>query len=101
MARNDEPGMPKAKKPTSGSGKWTKYQRNYVKGDADWAKVDEALILAALSSVTAEGAALLFGTTRDKGALVLTVCDGDERVKLYASTREEMNEHLRSISDLI
>jgi len=101
MARNDEPGMPKAKKQTAGSGKWSKYQPAGVKGSADWSKVDEALILAALASITSEGAALLFGSTRDKGALVLTICDGDERVKFYATTHDEMNSHLRDVADIM
>jgi hypothetical protein len=99
MARNDEPGQAKQRKGTSGSGKWSKYQPKSQNGELDWSKVDEAAILIALSNVTKEGAALLFGKTRDGGALVLTVCDGDERLKLYATTHEEMGVHLREVAD--
>lgn len=99
MARDNEPGMAKAKKGTSGSGKWTKYQQTKSTTKADWAKVDEAAILLAITAVTKEGGALLFGVTRDGGVLSLTVCDGDERLKLYATTPEEMAVHLREIAD--
>lgn len=99
MPRQHEPGMPSTKKTTSGSGKWTKYQANGKPKDADWSKVDVELLVAAIVSVTGEGAALLLSRTRDGGALCLTLCDGDDRLKLYASTREEMNDHLRGIAD--
>jgi len=99
MARDNEPGMPKPRKGTSGSGKWSKYRPETTGRTVEWAKVDEAAILVAIGNVTSEGAALLFGVTRDRGALVLTVCDGDERLKLYAATPEEMAVHLREIAD--
>jgi hypothetical protein len=99
MARDNEPGMTPKRKGTSGSGKWTKYKARENSGDADWSKVDEALLLAALVTVTKEGAALLFSRTKDGGALCLTLCDGDDRMKLYGRTREEMNDHLRALAD--
>jgi hypothetical protein len=99
MARNEEPGQAKPRGKTSGSGKWTKYKPNAGKDKPSWAKVDEAGILVAIARVTEEGAALLFGVTRDGGALVLTICDGDERLKLYGTSTDEMGVHLREVAD--
>jgi hypothetical protein len=97
MARNHEPGMPPPRNKTSGSGKWTKYTPKKEVVQVAWDEVNNALVSTAVAEVTRGGDALLFGATRDGGALVLTVCSGDERVKFYASTPEEMNSHLENI----
>lgn len=99
MARDVEPGMPRQKKGTAGSGKWSDYKPNAPKEVLSWSKVDEAAILVALSNVTGAGAALLFAVTRDGGALVVTLCDGDQRYKLYANNVDEMGVHLRELAD--
>jgi hypothetical protein len=99
MANETEPGMPRNKKPTKAQGKYSKYQARTSDVKATWSAVDEALILVALTNVTDDGAALLFGTTGDGGALVLTIYDGGVPVKLYARSSEEMNDHLRKIAD--
>lgn len=99
MARNNEPGMGRAKKQTSGSGKWSKYNGQQGNGDATWGKVDASAIVAALVAVTDAGGALLLGKTRTGGALVITVCDGDDRIKFYSTTREETCDQLGQITD--
>jgi hypothetical protein len=97
MARNHEPGMPPKKSATSGSGKWTKYTPKKTVEQVAWDECNSALIATAVCEVTRGGDALLFGATRDGGALVLTVCSGDERVKFYANAPEEMDTHLENI----
>jgi len=81
------------------SGKWSKYTQAKAKGDASWAKVDISSVFAALVAVTNAGNAILFSKTRDGGALVITLCEGDERAKFYSSTKEECEEQLSIIAD--
>lgn len=99
MARDNEPGMPSTRVGKSGSGKWSTYTgRPGGTKTADWSKVSEEALLGAISAVTANGAALLFGRTRDGGTLCLTLCDGDQRLKLYGDANE-MSVHLRELWD--
>jgi len=50
-----------------------------------------------LDTVLAEGAAVMVGRTRDGGALVLTVLDGDNRHRTYCSTNAELEAALESL----
>jgi len=86
-------------KPTSGSGRWSMYRPAERSAGPLWEHVRDHAILSALIEVTSHGAALLFGTTRDGGSLVVTLCDGDQRIKFYARTANEMTEHLLKIAD--
>lgn len=99
MARNEEPGMKANRNRTGGSGKWSKYTQKKAEVEADWSKVDMPTLFGAIVAITNAGGALLLGKTRDGGALVITVCEGDERAKFYATTREEAHEHLELITD--
>lgn len=97
MAREQEPGMPNPKKQRHASGRWTKYEPTTQGTRVSWGDVDQLSIAAAIQEVVESGAALIFGATRDGGALALTVCDGDERLKLYSPTAEGMNKHLHDV----
>lgn len=102
MARANEPGMPGKKHgKTSGSGKWSQYGGARRGAEADWGAVDPGLLLDAVRAITAVGDAVLFGVTRSGGTLVCTVCSGEERLKLYATTIEEMHEHLKGLVDYV
>lgn len=86
-------------RPTSGSGKWSRYAPPLAAECVSWADVEAQEVLAAISAVTAEGDAVLFSRTRDGGALVITVCAGDERVKLYATSVLLMAGHLQALAN--
>lgn len=51
----------------------------------------------ACDKVLAQGAAIMVGHTRDGGALVLTVLDGDQRHRTYCSNVGELEAALESI----
>jgi len=52
----------------------------------------------ALDKVLAQGCAVLVGTTRDGGALVLTVLDGDQRHRTYCSNYDELAAAVKALS---
>lgn len=52
----------------------------------------------ALDKVLSAGCAVLVGHTRDGGALVLTVLDGDQRHRTYCSTDVELDAAVKSLS---
>lgn len=97
MPRNNEPGMPKANGKKDGQGKWTKYNPKGPATTIDWDEVSAPLIGELVQAVTRDGSALLLGKTRDGGALVITICAGDERAKFYAATHEELAAHVQNI----
>lgn len=99
MARDNEPGMGKAKGATNGSGKWSKYNGSAATEAVSWAKVDTSAVLDALVAITDAGGALLLGKTRDGGSFAITVCQGDERGKFYATTAAECIKHLAFIAE--
>jgi hypothetical protein len=47
-------------------------------------------IAEVLDVVTAAGCALMLGRTRDGGALVLTILDGDDRYRTYCANNTEL-----------
>lgn len=61
----------------------------------------EADLGACLCHVLSAGCALLVGATADLGALSVTLYDGDQRWREYASTPEELAEVLLAIQDHI
>jgi len=50
-----------------------------------------ATIGIVLDEVLAAGCAIMLGRTRDGGALVCTVLDGEERHRSYASSEQELD----------
>lgn len=101
MARDNEPGMRRTNgQRAGGSGKWSKYRAGSRSDKRfSWSGVDSSIILDAVVSVTAGGAAIMFGQTRDGGCGVVTVCDGDDRLKLYGNSVEQMEEELRQLHE--
>lgn len=51
----------------------------------------------ALDTVLAQGCAFMFGLTRDGGAMVLTVLDGDERHRTYCSSQHDLEQAIEAI----
>lgn len=89
--------MPRQGKPTKTQGKWSKYTPAPHKAEISWDEVSQPLIGEMVGAVTRDGSAVLLGTTRDGGALVVTVCAGDERAKFYASSLEEVASMMQNI----
>ena len=99
MPRDNEPGQGKRKGTTSGSGKTSRYAPQAPTKPARWADVDSGYIQDALDALQSAGDALLLGASRDGSVLVATVCSGDERVKFYAKSPQEMDKHLVDIKE--
>lgn len=66
---------------------------------ATWEDAEQETLWRAIQEVTNQGGALMFGLTRDGGACVLTVMDGDERIKQYATGPDEVAELLREVRE--
>lgn len=98
MARDDEPGMGKAKGTKNAKSKWTKYTPTASTKACFWEEISAPLIGELVGCVTRDGDAILLGTTRDGGAFAITVCSGDERIKFYARSSDEL---AKIITDLI
>jgi hypothetical protein len=61
---------------------------------------DISALGVALDKVLGAGCAILLGRTRDGGALVLTVLDGELRHRTYCSTSTELEQAISSLSYL-
>lgn len=56
------------------------------------------LLAAALHAALQDGAAVMFGATRDQGALVVTLLHGSERAKAYPSSTPELEQCLTDLA---
>lgn len=54
----------------------------------------------ALQVLVESGCAIIIGQTRDGGAMVLTILDGDDRHRTYASNEVELQEVFDAIIDM-
>jgi len=63
----------------------------------DWSTVDANLLRGAVDSVAKAGGAIMFGITADGGAYSLCLLQGDQKVKEYPHSTEELNETLRGM----
>lgn len=97
MARNHEPGMPNAKKQTSGSGRWTNYEPVRGTSSISWDEVSTTGIVKLVQVTTRAGDAILFGCTSDGGTLAITLCSGERRIKFYGRTVEELESRMHEI----
>jgi hypothetical protein len=89
MPRENEPGVGKADGGRTGKASWTKYTKKAADTSVSWDEVEPGHLGALVHAVTRAGDAVLFGKSRDGGTLVITICAGDERIKFYASSREQ------------
>lgn len=95
MPNDKEPGVPRGSKPKAYR---SAYNRPSKKDPVRWGDVDAVSILDALDACQSAGDALLLGATRDGGALVITVCSGDERFKYYPTSASDAEETLVDIT---
>lgn len=54
-------------------------------------------LTTAVELLVKSGCAVMFGATRDDGAVVFTILDGDNRHRTYCSNDEEFHEAIESI----
>lgn len=71
------------------------------KDAASWEEAEAQDLWRTVCEVTSAGDALMFGRTRDGGALVLTVLSGEERVRNYASNAEEIADLLKRLREAV
>ena len=97
MARDNEPGQAKQAGKKRSESKWTKYQPAPRENQCSWDEVSSSMIGEIVGAVTRGGDAILFGTTQDGGALVITICSGSERIKFYGSTEAEISTMMQRV----
>lgn len=61
--------------------------------------VDKVVLVAALDAVVSVGAALLVGSTRDGGAVNLTLMNGNDRIKVFCANADELTAALADLRD--
>lgn len=98
MSSRREPGMPPERGKASGSGQKSRYSGARSTSPVRWGECDGSAVIACMDALQSAGDALLMGCSRDGNVLIITVCSGDERVKFYAKSAKEMNEHLFDIT---
>jgi hypothetical protein len=53
---------------------------------------DTAMVAQAIDRVLTSGCAIMLGQTRDGGALVITILEGDNRHRTYCSDEQELDD---------
>lgn len=72
---------------------------NYRPALDGFSSLDPVVLLATIYSVIASGAAVQFSCTRDFGALVVTVLDGNDRHKQYPTDAQEIAQCIQDLKD--
>lgn len=62
-----------------------------TQGDASWERVSDSLITWLVRRVSAEGGLVTFGTTRDGGALKVSIYDSGEKHDEYFGAQEDIS----------
>lgn len=71
--------------------------RDYRPGIDALTAVNKELLAVAILSAVEHGCALMFGATRDGGAVALTLLDGNDRHKLYPQNVQELDQALQDL----
>jgi len=82
-----------SKRAASGGGLLGRLNHTEGKSSAEtvsWASVPGTLVSWLVEYCSQEGAAVMFGTTRDGGALVLTIFDGGKKHSEYFGSGQDM-----------
>lgn len=75
-------------------------RRRRTRRKVSWADTDAAGLGALIVRASYQNAALLFGTTRDGGALTLTIYWDGDRETLYVNDPDELENTLSEVWDL-
>jgi hypothetical protein len=95
--QNAKSGNPPVKHPNVGGGDRTS-RRNagpVPRSTISWGDVPNQLLRDAVVAVTDAGAAFLISTTTDRGALSITVLDGNDKIREYPHNVDEAELTLR------
>lgn len=81
-------------KPQSGklTRKWGQIRAGSDVARLGWETCDGAAVMALVCAVTNQGGAIILGRTRDGGALMVTILDGDETLKEYIPSGTDVTE---------
>lgn len=100
MTRGKSYGEQNGKNPKAGAAAPTGKRRRHsgnVANPADWGSVDAEQLQRAIESVTATGAAIRFGYTRDMGAYAVGFYENGESETEYVPPSEDMSLWLQGV----
>lgn len=83
-------------------GMWDKnnaVSRDYAPALDALKAIDSKVLTDALLSVVEHGCALMIGATRDKGAISLTLLDGNDRHRVYPTDVQELHQALLDLTE--
>ena len=69
----------------------TRREKRGMGGTIDWSAADPGWILALIIAATRAGDTVTFATTRDAGALKVTIYDGTQRYEEYCRPTEDIS----------
>jgi hypothetical protein len=55
------------------------------------------MVAQALDTVIAAGCAVMLGQTRDQGAIMITILEGDNRHRTYCSNEQELDDAIAAM----
>lgn len=76
---------------------WHQSETSPLGRGVTWADAPADLLCSLAAAVTSTGAALSLSATRDNRGVSLTILDGPDRPKFYASTPQELESLLRRL----
>lgn len=81
-----------------GPAPWHMKDHEGAMGAVTWAQADAVLLRDVIEAVTSTGAAISLSATRDQRGVSITILDGPDRPKFYASSPEELKSLLRRLT---
>lgn len=97
-ASPNEPQIRHNRRPSTGAERTQ--SRRFASNSADWGGVSNQTIRDVVVAVADSGASILLGKTGDGGAFVVQVYDGDDAIREYPHTVEELEAVLRWVTDI-
>jgi hypothetical protein len=67
--------------------------------NVSWGLANPEMLAWVVSQLTQGGNAVIFGTTRDGGALSVTVLYGEQKEKYYITPKEDINQVLKELGE--
>lgn len=65
--------------------------QNRPRNTIAWDEIDGSKIANVVQAVTKQGAAIMFGNTSDRGALSITILDGENRIREWPNSVEQFD----------
>jgi len=100
MAKSYEDINGKSKSGSSGrKGEKPPLELGGVSANVSWGLADPAMLSWFVAQLTQDGNAVILGTTRDGGALSVTVLAGETKYKHYIAPKDDLNMSLKEIGE--